>query len=99
MEVRGWGSTIGLNDSGVAVAILKPDLAVLQPPVEVPPQPRVARVPPGGLEITPYTRPFAADLPFSGITEPLPVCIWVYLDTAENGTPKGVVQVPVELTP
>ena len=95
VEVRGWGSTIGLNDAGVAIAMLDANLETLQL-ADVPPQPRTARVPPAGLEITPDTRPFAADLPFSGPTR---VCIWVYLDTAEDGTPRGVVQVPVELVP
>ncbi len=98
VEVRGWGSTIGRNDAGVAVAMLDANLQTLQL-ADVPPQPRAARVPPAGLEITPDTRPFGADLPFGGISVPARVCIWVYLDTAEDGTPRGVVQVPVELVP
>lgn len=98
LEVRGWGSTIGRDDAGVAIAMLNEKLETLQL-ADVPPQPRAARVPPAGLEITPDTRPFGADLPFGGIAVPSRVCIWVYLDTAEDGTPRGVVQVPVELVP
>lgn len=98
IEVRGWGSNIGLNNVGVALAVVDAKQTVLQV-LNLPPQPRTYRVAPGGLEITDNTRPFAADVVLQNITEPTPVCLWVYQETDAQGNPKGVVQVPVVVTP
>ena len=99
VEVRGWGSTIGKDDAGVVVAVVNAKQEVVQVLDPVRPQRPDYRVLPPGLEKTEFTRPFAADIVLTGVTGPTPFCIWVYMDTAEDGTPKGVVQVPVVLTP
>ena len=98
VQVRGWGSNIGFQDQGVAVAIVNAKQEVLQV-LDVPPQPRTFRVPPPELEITEYTKPFAADLVIDNLKEPTSYCLWVYQDTTIEGTPKGVVQVPVTVLP
>ncbi len=97
-HVRGWGSKIGLENIGVAVALI--DAAGdPRPPLEVPPQPRVGRVAPPGLEITEHTTPFAADVLVDGLNGETPFCIWVFSETTEEGIPKQVVQVPITVTP
>ncbi len=99
IEVRGWGSTIGRDDQGVALAMLNAKQELIQPPLEVPPQPRALRVVPAGLEIGEYTRPFAADIVLTDITEPTPICLWIYQETTADGTPKGALQVPILVVP
>jgi hypothetical protein len=99
LTVRGWGSDIGLANSGVAVAVLDANQQIVQVLNNVPPQPREYRVPPPGLEITPHTRPFEADVVLAGVSGPTPFCVWVYLATTAEGTPKSVVQVPVLVSP
>ncbi len=96
--VRGWGSNIGFSDQGVAIAIVNAKQETVQV-LDVPPQPRTFRVAPAGLEITDFTRPFGADVVIQNIKEPTPFCLWVYQQTDEHGTPKGVVQVPVVVVP
>jgi hypothetical protein len=97
-HVRGWGSNIGFEDKGVALAIVNVKQEVIQV-LDLPPQPRTYRVAPPGLEITENTMPFAADVVISNINEPTAFCLWVYQETTETGTPKGVVQVPVVVLP
>lgn len=99
IEVRGWGATIGRDDRGVALAILNAKQELVQPPLDVPPQPRALRVVPAGLEIGEYTRPFAADIVLTDITEPTPICLWIYQETTADGTPKGALQVPILVVP
>ncbi len=96
--VSGWGSNIGFEDRGVAVALVNAKQEVVQV-LDVPPQPRTFRVAPAGLEITEFTRPFGADVVIANLKEPTPFCIWVYQETDEQGTPKGVVQIPVLVVP
>lgn len=97
-QVQGWGSTIGMDNSGVALAILdfrQQTLDVLN----LPPQPRAHRLPPSGLDLTDDTRPFGADVIISGVVEPTRYCLWVYLETDEEGHAQDVVQVPITVVP
>ncbi len=96
--VRGWGSNIGFQDQGVALAVVNAKQETVQV-LDLPPQPRTFRVVPAGLEITEFTRPFGADIVIQNIKEPTPYCLWVYQQTDERGTPKGVVQIPVIVVP
>lgn len=99
-HLRGWGSSIGFENAGVAVAVVNAKQEVVQV-LDVSPQlpARANRIPPRGLEITEYTRPFAADILLTDLAGPTPFCLWVYLETTEDGTPKSVVQVPVVVVP
>lgn len=97
-HVAGWGSNIGFEDQGIAVALVNAKQEVVQY-LDVPPQPRTFRIPPAGMEITEFTKPFGADIVLSNITAPTAICIWVYQETTVEGTPKGVVQVPVVVVP
>lgn len=97
-HVRGWGSTIGVQNAGVALAIVNAKQEIVQV-LNLPPLPNAYRLPPPGLEVTPDSRPFAADIVIEKIKEPTPYCIWVYQETTEEGKPKGVVQVPVVVVP
>jgi hypothetical protein len=97
-HVRGWGSTIGFENRGVALAIVNAKQEVLQV-LDLPPQPRTFRKAPDGLQITDDTRPFGADVVIQNIKEPTPYCIWVYLEADAAGKPKGVVQVPIVVVP
>jgi hypothetical protein len=97
-HVRGWGANIGFQDQGVAVAIVNAKQETVQV-LDLPPQPRTFRVAPAGLEITEFTRPFGADIVISGLNEPTPFCLWIYQETDAENTPKGVVQIPVVVTP
>ena len=96
--VSGWGSNIGFESRGVAVALVNAKQEVVQV-LDVPPQPRTFRIAPAGMEITPFTQPFGADVVVDNIHEPTPFCIWVYQETDEEGTPKGVVQIPIVVVP
>lgn len=97
-QVRGWGSNIGFEDQGVALALVDATQTVLQV-LELPPQPREFRIAPGGLEITEFTKPFAADIVIRDLAGPTPFCIWIYQQTTGEGQPKGVIQVPIVVTP
>ena len=97
-EVRGWGSNIGFNDVGVALAVVDEKQNVLQV-LDLPPQPRDYRVAPRGLDVTEYTRPFGADIVVPPVKEPTPFCLWAYQETSESGSPRGVVQVPIVVLP
>lgn len=97
-HVRGWGSNIGFENRGVALAIVNGKQEVLQV-LDLPPQPRTFRKAPDGLQITDNTRPFAADVVIQNIKEPTPFCIWVYLEADAAGKPKGVVQLPIIVVP
>lgn len=98
VHVRGWGSTIGRDERGVALAVVDSKQTVLQV-LDLPPQPRTYRVVPAGIEVTDFTRPFAADLVLPDITEPTPLCLWIYLETTGEGIPRGVLQVPIVVLP
>lgn len=97
-HVRGWGSNIGLENQGVALAVVDAKQTVQQV-LELPPQPRQFRVAPPGLEITDNTRPFAADIVIKDVTAPTAFCLWIYQATTAGGQPRGVVQVPVLVLP
>ena len=97
-HIRGWGSSEDFERAGVAIAVVDARQQVLQV-LEVPPQPRAYRVAPLGLAITEFARPFAADVLLSDLREPTPICLWIYLETAPDGKPKGVLQVPVLVAP
>ena len=96
-QISGWGSTIGLQNAGVAIAVVNERQEVVQV-LNVPAQPRDYRVLPPGMENTAYTRPFAADIVLTDLAGPTPFCVWVYLTADESG-PKSVVQVPVFVAP
>jgi hypothetical protein len=96
--VRGWGSNIAQENKGVVLSVVDER----QSPVQsnnLPTQPREFRVPPPGLEITEFTRPFAADVIINNVNEPTPFCLWVYLSTDDTGHARQVVQVPVIVLP
>jgi hypothetical protein len=97
-QVQGWGSTIGKDDVGVAVAIVNDKLQVVDV-LDVPPQPRAYRLEPSGLDVNDDTRPFGADVVIVNVTEPTRFCVWVYLETDADGLPKQVVQVPITVSP
>ncbi len=97
-HVRGWGSEIGFEETGVVVALVDAQGNPL-PPLEAPPQTRANRVAPPGLKVTEFTRPFAVDILLSELETDTSYCLWVFLETDEVGRPKGVVQVPVVVTP
>jgi hypothetical protein len=97
-HVRGWGSNIGKDNRGVALGIVDAGQKVMQV-LNLPPQPNDYRLPPGDLERTENTRPFAADVVISGIKEPTPFCLWVYQETTPEGRPRGVAQIPIIVVP
>jgi len=65
----------------------------------VPAQPRAFRALPSGLENTDFSSPFAVDIQIASLAGPTPFCLWVFIETDPEGIPKGVVQVPVVVTP
>jgi hypothetical protein len=97
-QVSGWGSNIGFEDQGVALAIVDATETVIQV-LDLPPQPREFRIAPAGLDITEFTKPFAADIVIKDLPGPTPFCIWIYQQTTVEGQPKGVIQVPVIVSP
>jgi hypothetical protein len=97
-HVRGWGSNIGFEGRGVALAVVNGKQEVTQV-LRLPPQPREYRIAPPGMTVTDFTQPFAADVVINGLTEPTAYCLWVYLETDAGGRPKGVVQIPIVATP
>jgi hypothetical protein len=97
-HIRGWGSNIGLDGRGVALAVVNGKQEVTQV-IKLPPQPREYRIAPPGMTVTEYTQPFAADLIINGLTEPTAYCLWIYLETDAGGRPRGVVQIPIIATP
>ena len=98
VRVRGWSTNIGEEGKVVFVAIVAQNQMVLQMN-EVPPQPREFRVPPPGLGITEFTRPFAIDILLDDVDQKTPYCIWVYQDVDGEGMARGVVQVPIIIEP
>lgn len=98
VRVRGWSSNIGEEGKVIFVAVIDQKQDILQTS-QVPPQPREFRVPPAGLEITEFTRPFAIDILLGDVVRETPYCIWVYQDVDEDGQARGVVQVPIVVEP
>jgi hypothetical protein len=96
-HVRGWGAGIGFEDAGVQVAIYD---ATGEPvaDVRVPPLSSEGRIPPSTLEVTEFSAPFAADIPFRAIAAQ-PGCVQVFELSAADGSPIHVVQIPVLLQP
>jgi len=97
-HIRGWGSNIGFENRGVALALVNGKQEVTQV-LRLPPQPREYRIAPPGLTVTEFTQPFAADLVINGLKEPTAFCLWVYLETDAGGKPKGVIQIPIVANP
>ena len=97
-HVRGWGSNIGFENRGVALAVVNAKQEVVQV-LDLPPQPRTFRKAPDGIQITDNTRPFAADVVIQNIKEPTLFCLWVYLEADAAGKPKGVIQLPIVVVP
>jgi hypothetical protein len=97
-HVRGWGSNIGFDNHGVALAIVNGKQEVTQV-FRLPPQPREYRIAPPGMTVTEFTQPFATDLVINGLKEPTAFCLWVYLETDASGKPRGVIQIPIVATP
>jgi hypothetical protein len=98
VHVRGWGSTIGQDNRGLTLSIVDQKQNVLQVN-ELPPLSRDYRVAPLGLQVTEFTRPFAADVVLENVTVPTPYCLWIYLGLTDQGRATGVVQVPVIILP
>lgn len=98
VHVRGWGSMIGQDNRGVFLGIVDAKQNVIQVNT-LPPLPREFRVAPPGIEITEFTRPFAADIVLNNVNEPTPYCLWVYLGVDEEGHAQQVVQVPIVILP
>ena len=97
-HVRGWGSNIGFENHGVALAIVNGKQEVTQV-FRLPPQPREYRIAPPGMTVTEFTQPFAADVVINGLKEPTAFCLWVYVETDPSGKPKGVIQLPIVANP
>ena len=98
VHVRGWSANIGEEGKVVFVAIVDQEQNVLQIN-KVPPQPRDFRLPPVGLTVTDFTRPFAIDILLDDVAEGTPYCIWVYQEVDGAGKARGVVQVPITIEP
>ena len=98
VHVRGWGSTIGENNRGVAVSVVDQKQSVVQVS-NLPPLPREFRAAPAGMDLTDNTRPFAIDIVLNNLKEPTPYCLWVYLGTSGSGRAQQVVQIPVVIHP
>jgi hypothetical protein len=98
VHVRGWGSTIGQNNQGVFLGVVNAKQDVIQVN-RLPPLSREYRVAPLGMDVTEFTRPFAADIVLSNVTEPTPYCLWIYLSVNEEGRAQQVVQVPIVILP
>jgi hypothetical protein len=98
VHVRGWGANIGEEERGLSVSVVDQKQNVLQVN-NLPPLSREYRVPPAGMQVTEFTRPFAADIVLDNVSAPTPYCLWIYLGTTENGRATGVVQVPVIVLP
>jgi hypothetical protein len=98
-HLRGWGSTESFQQIGVGVAVIDADREVVLVLDPVPAQPRAFRALPSGLENTEFSSPFGVDIQITDLAGPTLFCLWVFLETDEEGTPKGVVQVPVLVTP
>ncbi len=96
--VRGWGSTIGFEERGVAVGLVTVEGTLVEV-LEVPPLEREDLEPPEDLDDTEFSRPFVVEVPVEGISEPTPFCLWVYLDTTEDGLPVDAIQMPVVVVP
>ena len=97
-HVRGWGSTAGFQQLGVVVAVINDRQDVVEYLV-VPPQPRDFRILPPGMENTEFSRPFAVDILLTDLAGPTAFCLWAFVETDEDGNPRGVVQVPVVVAP
>ncbi|MCH7576367.1 MAG: hypothetical protein IH822_01010 [Chloroflexi bacterium] len=98
-HLRGWGSTESFQQIGVGVAVINAGGDVVKVLDPVPAQPRAFRALPSGLENTDLSSPFAVDIQIPGLAGPTSFCLWVFLDTDPEGLPKGVLQVPVLVTP
>lgn len=98
VHVRGWGANIGEDERGLSVSVVDQKQNVLQVN-NLPPLSREYRVPPAGMQVTDFTRPFAADIVLENVSAPTPFCLWIYLGTTESGRATGVVQVPVIVLP
>ncbi len=98
-HLRGWGSTESFQQIGVGVAVISAGGDVVQVLDPVPAQPRAFRALPSGLANTDFSSPFAVDIQITSLAGPTPFCLWVFLETDEEGIPKGVVQVPVLVAP
>ncbi len=98
-HLRGWGATESFQQIGVGVAVINAGGDVVKVLDPVPAQPRAFRALPSGLENTDLSSPFAVDIQIPGLAGPTSFCLWVFLDTDPEGLPKGVIQVPVLVTP
>ena len=104
-HVRGWGSEIGFEDRGVAVAIINaagdplPVFGNEKTSRDVKPEEKSGRIAPPGLDTSGNPAPFATDILLTDLRDQTPFCIWVFTETTEDGQPKHVVQVPVTVLP
>jgi hypothetical protein len=98
VHVRGWSSNIGEEGKVVFIAVVDQEQKVLQMN-QVPAQPRDFRLPPAGLGVSDFTRPFAIDILLDDVVEETPYCIWVYQEVDGAGRARGVVQIPITVEP
>ncbi len=98
-HLRGWGSTESFQQIGVGVAVIGADQEVVLVLDPVPSQPRAFRALPSGLKNTEFSSPFGVDIQITDLAGQTPFCLWVFVETDEEGIPKGVVQVPVQVAP
>ena len=98
-HVRGWGSNIGFEDQGVALAIVDATQTVRQV-LDLPPQPREFRIVPAEhADHRVHEAVRSRHHPPTNVSGPTPFCLWVYQQTNEEGQPRGVVQVPIIVSP
>lgn len=98
-HVRGWGSSRVFHEIGMVVAVVDAGGELVRVMVDVPPQPRAHRALPRGLQNTEFTHPFAVDVLLTDLAGPTPFCLWAFLKTDGEGSPKQIVQVPVVVNP
>jgi len=98
-HVRGWASSPVFDEIGLVVAVVDANGELVDVMVDVPPQPRAYRALPSGLQNTEFTHPFAVDIILTGLADPKPLCLWVFLETDAEGNPKQMVQVPIVVAP
>lgn len=97
VHVRGWGSTFEAGKT-ISLAIVDEKQNTLQVN-NLPPEPRDYRVAPPGMDVTPNTYPFAADIILNDVRSPTPYCLWAFLSVDGEGHAKQVVQIPVVFLP
>ncbi len=71
------------------MAVIGADQEVVLVLDPVPSQPRAFRALPSGLENTEFSSPFGVDIQITDLAGPTLFCLWVFLETDEEGIPEG----------